>query len=94
MRHFVSCRPPVIHSTALGYSIISPIVNGLACATFVLFYVLYKYLFTWQLAMPPSGDSGGLFFPRAVQHVFVGLYVQQVSVCRWRGVVSRGRVLV
>ena len=64
---------------ALGYSIISPIINGLACATFVLFYMLYKYLFTWQLALPPAGDSGGLFFPRAVQHVFVGLYVQQVG---------------
>lgn len=23
-------------------------------------------------------DTGGLFFPKAIQHVFVGLYVQQI----------------
>lgn len=28
--------------------------------------------------MPPSGDTGGLFFAKAIQHTFVGLYVQQV----------------
>lgn len=63
---------------ALGYSIISPIINGLACATFFAFYQLYKYLFLWQYQQSPSTDTGGLFFPKAIQHVFVGLYVQQV----------------
>ncbi|KAF8532450.1 hypothetical protein JB92DRAFT_2688545 [Gautieria morchelliformis] len=65
----------------IGYSVISPIINGLAVATFFLFYMLYKYLFTWQLQMNPAGDSGGLFFPRAINHVFVGVYVQQVCLC-------------
>ncbi|KAG6918385.1 hypothetical protein DXG01_014786 [Tephrocybe rancida] len=63
---------------ALGYSIISPIINGLACATFFAFYMLYKYLFLWQYGQPSTGDTGGLFFPKAIQHIFVGLYVQQV----------------
>ncbi|KAG5646753.1 hypothetical protein DXG03_002435 [Asterophora parasitica] len=63
---------------ALGYSIISPIINGLACATFFLFYQLYKYLFLWQFGQPSTSDTGGLFFPKAIQHIFVGLYVQQV----------------
>ncbi|KAF7790505.1 hypothetical protein EIP86_001460 [Pleurotus ostreatoroseus] len=63
---------------ALAYSIISPVINGLACFTFFLFYELYKYLFMWQLDQPRSGDTGGLFFPQALQHVFVGLYIQQV----------------
>lgn len=40
--------------------------------------MLYKYLFLWQLGMSESGDTGGLFFPKAIQHVFVGLYVQQL----------------
>ena len=57
---------------------ISPIINGLAFVTFVLFYFLWKYLFLWQLDQPRSGDSGGLFYPRALQHVFVGLYLQQL----------------
>ncbi|KAK7677350.1 hypothetical protein QCA50_019680 [Cerrena zonata] len=62
----------------LAYSIISPIINGLACATFFLFYQLWKYLFLWQLDQPRSGETGGLFFPKAIQHVFVGMYIQQV----------------
>ncbi|KAK2462387.1 hypothetical protein APHAL10511_005693 [Amanita phalloides] len=61
---------------ALGYSVISPIINGLAFATFCLFYMLYKYLFIWVYQQ--GTDTGGLFFPKAIQHVFVGLYVEQV----------------
>jgi hypothetical protein len=41
---------------------------------------MYKYLFLWQFTQPVSSDTGGLFFPRAIQHVFVGLYVQQVFI--------------
>ncbi|KAI0070905.1 DUF221-domain-containing protein [Panus rudis PR-1116 ss-1] len=62
----------------LAYSIISPIINGLACATFFLFYHLWKYLFLWQLDQPRSSETGGLFFPKAIQHIFVGMYIQQV----------------
>jgi hypothetical protein len=65
----------------LGYSIISPIINGLAFAAFSLFYLLYKYLFTWVNDQPHSSDTGGLFFPKAMQHIFVGLYVQQLCLC-------------
>jgi calcium permeable stress-gated cation channel len=62
----------------LGYSIISPIINGLACGTFFLFYMMYKYLFLWVYKQPSTSDTGGLFFPKAIQHIFVGMYVQQV----------------
>ncbi|OJA10645.1 hypothetical protein AZE42_04527 [Rhizopogon vesiculosus] len=64
-----------------AYSIISPIINGLACFTFFLFYLLYKYLFLYRYTQPPSADTGGLFFPKALQHVFVGMYVQQICLC-------------
>jgi len=64
-----------------GYSIISPIINGLAFAAFFLFYLLYKYLFTWVNDQPPSGETGGLFFPKAMDHIFVGLYVEQLCLC-------------
>ncbi|EPQ52218.1 DUF221-domain-containing protein [Gloeophyllum trabeum ATCC 11539] len=66
---------------AFGYMIISPIINGLACASFFLFYLVYKYLFLWVFDQPRSRDTGGLFFPKAIQHVFVGLYIQQVCLC-------------
>jgi hypothetical protein len=62
----------------LGYSIIAPIINGLACATFFMFYQLYKYLFLYQFGQTPASDTGGLFLPKAIQHLFVGLYVQQI----------------
>lgn len=64
--------------TAITYSVISPIINGLACFTFFVFYLLWKYLFLYQLDQPASGDTGGIFFPKAIQHVFVGLYIQQI----------------
>ncbi|KAI0739087.1 DUF221-domain-containing protein [Daedaleopsis nitida] len=62
----------------LAYSIISPIINGLSVATFFLFYHLWKYLFIWQLDGQSHGETGGMFFPTALQHVFVGLYLQQI----------------
>ena len=64
-----------------SYSVISPLINGFAFVTFFLLYMLYKYLFTWVNDHPPSSDTGGLFFPKAIQHVFVALYVQHISLC-------------
>lgn len=64
-----------------AYSVISPIINGLAFAAFSLFYFLYKYLFTWVNDQPPSSETGGLFFPKAMNHLFVGLYVKQLCLC-------------
>jgi len=63
---------------SLGYMVISPIINGFACFTFFLFYQAWKYAFTWQLDQSPASETGGLFFPKAIQHIFVGMYVQQV----------------
>ncbi|KAG8775510.1 hypothetical protein FRC20_000477 [Serendipita sp. 405] len=63
---------------SFGYSLISPVINGLAWLAFSLFYFVWKYLFLWQLDQPASGDTGGLFFPKAIQHMFVGLYIQQI----------------
>ncbi|KAH7910261.1 hypothetical protein BJ138DRAFT_1127011 [Hygrophoropsis aurantiaca] len=66
---------------SLAYSIISPIINGFACAAFFAFYMMYKYLFLYQYTQPKATDTGGLFFPKAMQHIFVGLYVQQICLC-------------
>ncbi|KIP07239.1 hypothetical protein PHLGIDRAFT_30114 [Phlebiopsis gigantea 11061_1 CR5-6] len=63
---------------SLTYSIISPIINGLACFSFFLFYQLYKYQFLWQIDQPKSTETGGLFYPSAIQHIFVGMYIQQI----------------
>ncbi|KAF9787955.1 DUF221-domain-containing protein [Thelephora terrestris] len=63
---------------SLGYMLISPIINGFACFTFFFFYQAWKYAFTWQLEQSPASETGGLFFPKAIQHIFAGMYVQQV----------------
>ena len=65
-------------SVAIAYSIISPIINGLSLLTFFLFYNLWKYLFLWQVDGQAGGETGGLFFPKAMNHIFVGLYIQQI----------------
>lgn len=62
----------------LSYSIIAPIISGLAIATFFLFYMLYKYLFLYVFQQDLKTDTGGLFYPKALQHVFVGLYLQHI----------------
>ncbi|KAF9513779.1 hypothetical protein BS47DRAFT_1376624 [Hydnum rufescens UP504] len=45
---------------------------------FLLLFQLWKYLFMYQLDMKPSSDTGGLFFPKAMTHIFIGLYVEQI----------------
>ncbi|CAE6528316.1 unnamed protein product [Rhizoctonia solani] len=63
------------------YSIISQIINGLVCVAFFLFYQVWKYLFLWQFGQPEAGDTGGLFFPKAMQHIFVGSSIEQICPC-------------
>ena len=63
----------------VGYCIISPIINGFAAAFFALSAIVYKYLFIWVQDQPPQQDTGGAFFPKAITHVFVGMYVQEVA---------------
>jgi calcium permeable stress-gated cation channel len=77
---------------SFGYMIISPVINGIAFLAFFLFYMVWKYLFLWQLDQPASGDTGGLFFPKAIQHVFVGLYIQQICLAALFFLSSEGRI--
>lgn len=72
---------------------ISPIINGIACIAFFFSFFVWKYLFLWQLDQPTSGDTGGLFFPRAIQHIFVGLYIQQVCLAALLFLSSSGKIM-
>lgn len=65
----------------IAYSVLQPIINGLACFIFFLLFQLYKYLFLYQFDQPAATDTGGLFFPKAITQVFVGLYVEQICLC-------------
>lgn len=43
--------------------------------------MVWKYLFIWVQHQPPSRDTGGAFFPKAITHVFVGMYIQEICLC-------------
>lgn len=63
----------------LAYSIISPIINGLACPIFFVLYQVYKFKFIHVYEQKPGKDTGGMYFMKAMQwHLFAGLYFQQV----------------
>ncbi|WVN89028.1 uncharacterized protein L203_104244 [Cryptococcus depauperatus CBS 7841] len=61
----------------LAYCVISPIINGFGAAFFLFATLVYKYLFIWVIDQPPSSDTGGLFFPKAITHVFVARNEQE-----------------
>lgn len=68
----------ILLDIVIAYCVISPIINGFSAAFFAFATLVYKYLYIWVIDQPPSQDTGGMFFPKAITHVFVGLYVQEV----------------
>ncbi|GAA6002377.1 hypothetical protein JCM10207_001089 [Rhodosporidiobolus poonsookiae] len=62
----------------LTYSVIAPLVCGFAFLAFALFWFVYKYLFLLVIDTPHASETGGLFFPKALTHIFVGLYIEQL----------------
>ncbi|EST05666.1 protein of unknown function DUF221 [Kalmanozyma brasiliensis GHG001] len=62
----------------IGYVVIAPIVNIFVVFTFFLFYLGYKYLFLYVYDNKPAGETSGLFFGKAIRHLFAGLYVEMV----------------
>lgn len=65
-------------SVVIAYMVISPIINGLGAAFSIATYLVYKYIYIWVSQQPVAEDTGGLFFPKAITHVFVGLYLQEL----------------
>lgn len=63
-------------STALSYSCIAPLVTGFAVIGLFLFYFAFRYnfLFVYDTGV----DLKGLGYPRALQHLFVGLYIAEI----------------
>ncbi|KDN46784.1 DUF221-domain-containing protein [Tilletiaria anomala UBC 951] len=63
---------------AIGYMVIAPIVVGFALVTFILYYALYRYNFTYVYDQKPETETSGLFFPKAINQIFAGLYLELV----------------
>ncbi|KAI9612594.1 hypothetical protein H4Q26_007751 [Puccinia striiformis f. sp. tritici PST-130] len=56
----------------LAYSITAPIMSILALFAFTVYYLVYKYLFLFVYDVPAAHETGGRFFPLAMNHVFIG----------------------
>ncbi|KAK4056830.1 phosphate metabolism protein 7 [Microbotryomycetes sp. JL221] len=65
----------------LAYSIIAPLINGFAFVAFFLYWFVYKYLFLLVIDCPPASETGGLFYPKALTHIFAGLYIEELCLC-------------
>ena len=63
-------------SSAICYSCIAPLVTGFAAIGLFLFYFAYRYnfLFVYDAGV----DLKGAGYPRALQQLFVGLYIAEV----------------
>lgn len=59
------------------YSVIAPLILVFNIITFGLFWFVYRYntLYVTKFRF----DTGGLLFPRAINQLFTGLYVMEVS---------------
>ena len=58
------------------YSTIAPLILVFNIITFSLFWVAYRY--TTLYVTKFTRDTGGLLFPKAINHLFVGLYVMEL----------------
>ncbi|KAI8870011.1 DUF221-domain-containing protein, partial [Ramicandelaber brevisporus] len=67
----------LIFVIGLSYSTINPTMLLFVTLYYGIFYVVYRYQFLYVYA-DDIFATGGLAFPRAVRHIFVGLYVFQL----------------
>ncbi|KAK7204615.1 hypothetical protein BZA70DRAFT_238889, partial [Myxozyma melibiosi] len=58
------------------YTIIAPLIMPMCLIAFTLFYIAYRYQFIYCTYNPI--DSSGLYFPRAINHLFTGIYVMEL----------------
>ncbi|WFD29487.1 hypothetical protein MSPP1_000496 [Malassezia sp. CBS 17886] len=60
---------------AFGYMILAPIMNGFASVTFFFYYLAFRYLFIYVYDVKPQQETAGMFFPKAINFTFCGLYL-------------------
>lgn len=61
---------------AICYAVIAPLVLGFAAIGLFLFYFAYRY--NMMFVSNASIDTKGLVYPRALGHMFIGLYIAEV----------------
>ena len=67
----------VLACIGLIYAVIAPIIVFFNIITFSLFWFVFRYQNLYVNV--PRGDTGGLMFPRAINQLFVGVYVMELA---------------
>ncbi|KAK9479769.1 hypothetical protein V1514DRAFT_366518 [Lipomyces japonicus] len=77
-RRWGTFYPKYTNLAAIGivYTIVSPLIIPMCLITFTLFYIAYRYEFLY--CQYNEIDSGGLYFHRAINQLFVGVYVMEL----------------
>lgn len=65
---------PTLKQTGFLYAIISPIILPFQVLAISLFWIIYSS----SGILLTERDHGGLFYPRALKHLLIGLYLMQV----------------
>ncbi|KAI9599149.1 hypothetical protein BDF19DRAFT_410533 [Syncephalis fuscata] len=63
----------------MTYSVIAPLVLPFALLYFVFYYIVYRYQFLYILDQPSHAELGGRAFTITVSHIFVGLYISELT---------------
>ncbi|KAL0573076.1 phosphate metabolism protein 7 [Marasmius crinis-equi] len=71
-------RLSLLCTIGFAYSVLNPLINPLAFISYGMFYIAYKLLFTQVFDQPDDRETGGMYFPMAINNLFIGLYIQQV----------------
>jgi hypothetical protein len=79
----------VIFVLGLEYGVISPLILPFVCLFFILQYFVYLYQFLYVYEIP--FETAGRAFPRAIRHIYIGLFISQITLIGLFGIRSGGK---
>ncbi|KAH6914205.1 DUF221 family protein [Coprinopsis sp. MPI-PUGE-AT-0042] len=71
-------RLSLLATITFAYSVLNPLINLLALVSFLMFYLAWKFLLVQVFDQPEESETGGVYFPMAINNLFVGLYIEHV----------------
>lgn len=71
-------RLSLLATITFAYSIMSPLINLLALVSFVMLYIAWKFLLVQVFDQPDEAETGGMYFPMAINNLYVGLYIEHL----------------
>ncbi|KAI9357167.1 hypothetical protein BD770DRAFT_420176 [Pilaira anomala] len=79
----------VIFVLGLEYGVIAPLILPFVCLFFILQYFVYLYQFLYVYEIP--FETAGRAFPRAIRHIYIGLFIAQLTLIGLFGIRTGAR---